>query len=96
MSPGALGAGGKIPPVSPKSQHVLREALQLPPKARADIAGTLLRSLDAREDPNAEEAWAAEAERRVAEVDSGKVKLVPWDRARRRLRAGLRSARAKG
>jgi putative addiction module component (TIGR02574 family) len=74
----------------------LREALQLPPKARADIAGTLLRSLDSREDPNVEEAWAAEVDRRVAEVDSGKVKLIPWERARRRLRATIRNARAKG
>jgi putative addiction module component (TIGR02574 family) len=82
--------------VSPRIQQVLREALQLPPKARADIAGTLLRSLDSREDPNVEEAWAAEVDRRVAEVDSGKVKLVPWERPRRRLRASLRNARARG
>ncbi len=75
---------------------MLREALQLPPKARADIAGTLLRSLDAKDDPDVERAWATEVERRVAEVDSGKVKLVPWERTRRRLRAGLRGARAKG
>jgi putative addiction module component (TIGR02574 family) len=75
---------------------VLREALQLPPKARADIAGTLLRSLDVREDEDVEEAWAAEVERRVAAVDSGKVKLVSWVQTRRRLRAGLRGARAKG
>jgi putative addiction module component (TIGR02574 family) len=82
--------------VSPRIQQVLKEALQLPPKARADIAGTLLRSLDSREDPNVEEAWAAEVDRRVAEVDSGKMKLVPWERTRRRLRATLRDARAKG
>ena len=74
---------------------MLREALQLPPKARADIAGTLLRSLDATEDPGVEEAWAAEVDRRVADVDSGKVKLVSWDRVRKRLRSGLRGGRAK-
>ena len=81
--------------MSPRTQQVLREALQLPPKARADIAGTLLRSLDSREDPDVEEAWATEVERRVAEVDSGKVKLVSWDRVRRRLRSGLRGDRTK-
>lgn len=74
---------------------MLREALQLPPKARADIAGTLLRSLDVADDPSLEDTWVAEIGRRVAEVDSGKVKLMPWSRARRRLRAGLRSARTK-
>jgi putative addiction module component (TIGR02574 family) len=81
--------------VSPRTQRVLREALQLPPKARADIAGTLLRSLDAREDAGVEEAWATEVTRRIAEVDAGRVKLVSWQRARRRLRAGLRGARTK-
>ncbi len=74
---------------------MLRETLQLPPKARADIAGALLRSLDSSEDPSVEEAWAAEVDRRVAEVDSGKVRLVSWDRVRRRLRSGLRGGRAK-
>lgn len=74
---------------------MLRDALQLPPKARADIAGTLLRSLDAADDPSLEDAWVAEIGRRVADIDSKKVKLVPWSRARRRLRAGLRSARSK-
>jgi putative addiction module component (TIGR02574 family) len=73
----------------------LREALQLPPKARADIAGTLLRSLDDREEHGVEEAWAAEVTRRVADVDAGRVKLVSWQQARRRLRAGFRGARTK-
>ncbi len=81
--------------MSPRTQRVLREALQLPPKARADIAGTLLRSLDAREDAGVEEAWATEVTRRIAEVDAGRVKLVSWQRARRRLRAGLRGAPTK-
>jgi putative addiction module component (TIGR02574 family) len=84
-----------MPAVSPRAQRVLPEALQLPPKARADIAGTLLRSLDAKEETNVEEPWAAEVERRVAEVDSGKVKLVSWSQVRRRLRSGLRVGRAK-
>jgi putative addiction module component (TIGR02574 family) len=73
----------------------LREALQLPPKARADIAGTLLRSLDDREEHGVDEAWATEVTRRVADVDAGRVKLVSWQQARRRLRAGFRGARTK-
>jgi putative addiction module component (TIGR02574 family) len=73
----------------------LREALQLPPKARADIAGTLLRSLDSGDDPTVDDAWASEIERRVAQIDAKTVKLVSWSRARRRLRAGLLGARAK-
>ena len=72
---------------------MLREALSLPPRARADIAGTLLHSLDVKDDPEIEAAWAAEIERRVNEVNSGKVSLVSWEQVRKRLRAGLRRAK---
>jgi hypothetical protein len=60
--------------VSPKAQQVLREALALSPRARADIAGTLLRSLDVEDDPDIEKAWAREVERRLKEIESGKVR----------------------
>ncbi len=76
-------------------QRVLRDALLLPPKARADIAGTLLRSLDRGDAPDVEAAWAAEVERRIAEMDSGKVKLLSWGRVRGRLRSSLGSGRAQ-
>jgi putative addiction module component (TIGR02574 family) len=81
--------------MSPKAQQVLREALQLPPRARADIAGTLLHSLDVRDEPGAEAAWIREISRRIEQVDAGKVKLISWESARRRLRASLRRDRAK-
>jgi putative addiction module component (TIGR02574 family) len=81
--------------MSPKAQQVLRDALQLPPRARADIAGTLLHSLDAKGEPGAEAAWITEISRRIDEVDAGKVKLISWKSARRRLRASLRRGRAK-
>jgi len=78
-----------------KARQVLREALRLPPTARADIAGTLLQSLEVEEDPDVEAAWAIEIERRLKEVESGRVKLIPWDRVRRRLRATLKRDRPK-
>ncbi len=81
--------------MTPKAQQVLREALSLPPKTRADIAGTLLHSLDVQEDADVEATWAAEIERRIREVELGRVKLVPWERARRSLRMGLRRAKKK-
>jgi len=67
----------------------------LPPKERAEIASTLLHSLDVEEDPDVEAIWAAEIERRLRDVESGKAKLVPWERVRRELRAGLKRARKK-
>lgn len=74
--------------------QVLRQALRLPPKARADIAGVLLRSLDEHEDRGVEAAWIAEVERRLAQVESGDVKLVPWGAVLRSARAKLRRAKA--
>lgn len=62
--------------MSPRTRRVLREALQLPPKARANVAGMLLRSLGAREEHGVDEGWATEVTRRIADVDSGRVKLV--------------------
>jgi putative addiction module component (TIGR02574 family) len=46
---------------------------------RANLAGSLLRSLDPSPDPLADQAWAAEIERRVQAIDRGEVNLTPWD-----------------
>ena len=69
-----------------EATEILRDALDLPPEARAALAGSLIVSLEDDVDENAEQAWAEEIARRVAEVDSGKVDLVSWTDARRRLR----------
>jgi putative addiction module component (TIGR02574 family) len=65
--------------------EILRDALDLPPEARAALAGSLIVSLEDQVDEDAEQAWAEEIARRLAEVDSGSVKLVSWVEARRRL-----------
>jgi putative addiction module component (TIGR02574 family) len=65
--------------------EILKEALKLPPEARAALAGTLLDSLDETVDRDAESAWEAEVIMRLKEIDKGKVKLVPWAEARARI-----------
>ena len=50
------------------------EALQLSAAERARLVERLIASLDA--DPDFDEAWAAEVERRNAEIESGAVALV--------------------
>jgi putative addiction module component (TIGR02574 family) len=65
--------------------EILKDALELPPEARAAIAGTLLNSLDEQVDAGAEAAWEAEITRRVNELDSGKVRGIPWAAVKRRL-----------
>jgi putative addiction module component (TIGR02574 family) len=64
---------------------ILKEALKLPPEARAALAGTLLDSLDDTVDRDAESAWEAEILLRLKEIDQGKVKLMPWSEARTKI-----------
>ena len=63
------------------------EALKLPPSDRSHLVERLLVSLDA--DKELEEAWAREADKREAELDSGTVDAVPGEQAMERLRARL-------
>jgi putative addiction module component (TIGR02574 family) len=65
--------------------NILKEALKLPPEARAALAGTLLDSLDETVDRDAESVWEAEIMTRLKEIDEGKVNLVPWAKARARI-----------
>ena len=64
------------------------EALKLTSGERAALAQRLLASLD--EDTEIEEAWAAEVERRIADVESGVVQVIPISEALAQVRASLR------
>jgi putative addiction module component (TIGR02574 family) len=69
--------------------EILKEALALPPEARAALADYLWDSLDAEVDPDVEESWRQEIRRRIAQLDSGAVAAIPWSEARARLLAKL-------
>ena len=74
--------------VAPEAEALLREALALPDGARAEIAATLLASLDAPASENCEEArrlWAEELERRARRVSSGEVAGEDWANVRQRV-----------
>jgi len=64
------------------------EALKLSSGERAAFAQMLLTSLD--EDAELEDAWAAEVERRIADVESGAVKVVPIAEALAQVRTALK------
>lgn len=64
------------------------EALQLSAAERARLVERLIASLDA--DPEVEDAWAAEVERRNAEIESGAVSLISGSEALARLKAEFR------
>jgi putative addiction module component (TIGR02574 family) len=64
------------------STHVtelFEKASILSEKDRATLAGLLIESLESEVDPDVEEAWRVEIERRVAELDAGTVETVPWE-----------------
>lgn len=61
------------------------EALGLSAADRARLVEKLISSLEI--DPDVEEAWAAEVERRPAEIESGKVSTVPGSEALTRLKS---------
>jgi len=64
------------------------EALRLTVGERATFAQVLLASLD--EDAEIEEAWAAETERRIADIESGTVQVIPIADARAQVRTSLK------
>ena len=69
--------------------ELLNEAMRLPTEARAELANSLLASLDSEVDEGAEEAWRQEIQQRLAEIDSGAVELIAWPEAQRRLLSRL-------
>jgi putative addiction module component (TIGR02574 family) len=56
--------------------------MRLDPIEREALAAELFDSLESH-DSGAEAAWDAEIERRIAELDQGKVKPIPWAEIRR-------------
>jgi putative addiction module component (TIGR02574 family) len=69
-----------------QSQQVLQTALALPETERAEIAASLISSLDEQADVAADAAWDAEIKRRLESIDRGEVQLVPWDDVMQELR----------
>jgi putative addiction module component (TIGR02574 family) len=72
------------------TEAIEREALQLDPAKRAQLAQKLLLSLDALSETEIQEAWLDEAERRARELDEGVVQPIPASEVRRKAQALLR------
>jgi len=64
------------------------QALKLNTSERARLAQRLIASLD--QDAEIEEAWAVEVERRIAEIESGRVQMIPAQDAIARARESLK------
>lgn len=81
LSTEALAMGSKL-------ELLEAEALQLTAGERAAFAQLLLASLD--EDAEIEEAWAVETERRIADIESKAVQIIPIADALAQVRAALK------
>ena len=65
------------------------KASRLSETERAELALSLIESLDGPADPDVEEAWRVEVERRIAQIERGEVQLIPGDEVFARLRRRL-------
>lgn len=74
--------------MSTKVQRVLDQALAMTPSEKAQIAHSLIVSLDFAPDTEVESEWLALASQRAAALDGGKVEPISWDELKRRIREG--------
>jgi len=72
---------------------LLEQALSLSVEEQEALADSLISNLRGKVDEGVQQAWEAEIGKRVAELDSGKVKTVSWSEVRRRNLAKLPDAR---
>ncbi len=71
-----------------KTETLIDEAASLPVGERLRVVESLLQSLNQPE-PEIDEAWAAEARRRLAEMRSGQVQGIPGEVVFARIRERL-------
>jgi putative addiction module component (TIGR02574 family) len=74
-------------------EELATELLALPGAARAFLAEKLVESLDDFVEPDIQAAWSAEIERRVKEVEEGKVAGVPAEEVMRNVYRRLHETR---
>jgi putative addiction module component (TIGR02574 family) len=72
-----------------EATELLKRALTLPVAERAELAGSLIESLDEAADESVKAAWNEEIARRMEDLDSGKVKPISLEEARRRLSSAI-------
>ncbi len=70
------------------AERLLQEAMQLTSDERELLAVELFASLD--KEPGYDEAWGAEIERRMKEIDDGTVEMIPWSEVRKRMSERVR------
>ena len=73
-----------------QARELESKVLKLSRRERARLAQQLISSLDQEVDADAEKLWLVEAERRLAELKSGKVAGIPAEKVIKKARSTLR------
>ncbi len=73
---------------------ILREAVQLPAGDRAELADRLVEMLASDIPPEVVHAQIAEVRRRITQVESGDVSLIPGEQALEQVRRIVAAARS--
>jgi putative addiction module component (TIGR02574 family) len=60
-----------------RAEHILAEALELPPVERAELVENLLSSFEFRSRKAIDALWAQEAEDRIDAFDRGEIAAIP-------------------
>jgi len=81
--------------MSPTAQKILEEARQLPPDEQEWLVESLLIKDKSPAEAEIEAAWDGEIKRRLDEIDSGAVDLIPLDDVLAEMAATIR-ARQRG
>jgi putative addiction module component (TIGR02574 family) len=68
--------------VNARVDHILDEALELPPDERSALTVALLDSLEGSDDASITQAWRQEVRARQAALRAGEVKPVSWMEAK--------------
>ncbi|WP_447962583.1 addiction module protein [Nitrospira sp. Ecomares 2.1] len=69
------------------TDKLLEEALLLPADERASLVEKLLQSLNLPTEAEINRLWVEEAERRVSQIETGKVELIPGEQVLAKIRA---------
>ncbi len=69
------------------NEKLLQEALSLPSHLRTILIDKLIGSLNIPIQKEIDELWAEEAERRISDIDSGKVKSIPGEKVFKEIRS---------
>ena len=81
------------PSMTEKTKEIIELALQLDITERQELVAELVASIEDESSMQLHPDWSQEILRRLEELDSQKVKTVPWSQVRQQLVTKLRSAK---